>query len=67
MRLWCVANTSSFEDALVYAVNRCNDADTAGAVTGQIAGAIYGASTIPTRWLEQLLWTDDILLSATTL
>ena len=24
--LWCVANTSSFEDPLIHAVNRCNDA-----------------------------------------
>ena len=65
--LWCVANTSSFEDALVHAVNRCNDADTAGAVTGQIAGAIYGASAIPVRWLEHLQWAEEISRQAIAL
>ena len=58
--LWCVANTSSFEDALIHAVNRCNDADTAGAVTGQIAGAVYGFSEIPHRWLDKIVWLDEM-------
>lgn len=58
--LWCVTETASFEDALVLAVNLGHDADTVGAVTGQIAGAIYGASAIPTRWLEPLAWQDRI-------
>ena len=39
---WCVQNTSSFEEAVIEAVNLGGDADTIGAVTGQIAGRIYG-------------------------
>ena len=38
---------------LVLAINLADDADTVGAVTGQIAGALYGASAIPGRWLER--------------
>jgi ADP-ribosyl-[dinitrogen reductase] hydrolase len=38
--LWCVGQTESFEDALILAVNLADDADTVGAVTGQLAGAI---------------------------
>ena len=30
----------------------------------QIAGAIYGASAIPTRWLEPLAWRDKLLDTA---
>eukprot|EP00928_Gymnodinium_smaydae_P055554 TRINITY_DN39069_c0_g1_i1.p1 TRINITY_DN39069_c0_g1~~TRINITY_DN39069_c0_g1_i1.p1 ORF type:complete len:547 (-),score=74.80 TRINITY_DN39069_c0_g1_i1:120-1679(-) len=50
MALHCVHWTTSFEAALLSAANLCGDADTVAAVTGQIAGAIYGASAIPTRW-----------------
>jgi ADP-ribosyl-[dinitrogen reductase] hydrolase len=49
-----VASTSSFEDAVVQAVNLGDDADSVGAVTGQLAGAVYGEASIPKRWLERL-------------
>ena len=62
--LWAVHSTDSFEDALVLAVNLADDADTVGAVTGQIAGAIYGASAIPERWLAPLAWRDRIEAAA---
>lgn len=46
--------TGTFEEALVTAVNRGGDADTIGAITGGMAGARYGYSSIPERWLEVL-------------
>lgn len=52
--LWSVLRTSSFEEALCLTVNLGNDADTVGAVTGALAGALYGESAIPSRWLEPL-------------
>lgn len=58
--LWAVDTTSSFEDALVRAVNLGRDADTVGAVTGQIAGAVYGYDDIPERWLEKLAWRPKL-------
>lgn len=58
--LWAVANTSSFEDAVIAAVNLGDDADTVGAVTGQLAGAMYGKSSIPFRWSERLSWREKI-------
>lgn len=58
--LWSVHTTNSFEEALVKAVNLGDDADTVGAVTGQLAGAIYGASSIPQRWLKKLAWRGHI-------
>lgn len=42
-----VANTDKFEDAVMQAVNLGDDANTVGAVAGQIAGAIYGYSGVP--------------------
>ncbi len=46
--------TDSFEDCLVDVVNRGGDADTTGAIAGMLAGARYGLSAIPPRWLKAL-------------
>lgn len=40
------------------AVNLGDDADTTGAVYGQLAGALYGASAIPQAWLAELTRAD---------
>ena len=47
-------STASFEECLVKTVNRGGDADTAGAIAGAIAGARYGLSAIPRRWVNAL-------------
>lgn len=58
--LWAVSRTSTFKNAVLLAANLGEDADTTAAVAGQIAGALYGASTIPTEWLEKLAWRERI-------
>lgn len=58
--LWAVETTTSFEEALVAAVNLGGDADTVGAVTGQIAGALYGVGAIPPRWQSALIQRERI-------
>ncbi len=58
--LWAVDKARSFEDAVLAAVNLGDDADTVGAVTGQLAGALWGASRIPAAWLEKLAWRRRI-------
>ena len=57
---WCVATTNSFESAVLKAVNLGGDADTIGAVTGQLAGACYGLDSIPEQWLSGLLHKDRL-------
>ena len=52
--LWCVKQTDNFKDAILLAVNLGDDADTVGAVTGQIAGAYYGLAGIPDNWKIKL-------------
>ena len=49
-----------FERAVVFAANLGGDADTNAAVAGALAGARFGASAIPQRWLEPLLQRDRI-------
>lgn len=56
--LWCVSETTTFREAVLLAVNLGDDADTVGAVTGQIAGAAYGMSAIPREWFNRLAWNE---------
>lgn len=58
--LWCFFNTETFEQAVLRAVNLGDDADTTGAIVGQIAGAYYGAAAIPPGWLDKLAMRDTI-------
>lgn len=58
--LWCFANTSSFEGAVLAAANLGDDADTTAAIVGQLAGAFYGAQGIPAHWLEGLHMAGEI-------
>ena len=50
--LWAFNITETFADGLITAVNLGGDADTIGAVYGQIAGAYYGFDAIPERWVK---------------
>ena len=50
----------SAEAAIVSAVNEGGDTDTIGAVAGAVAGARFGASALPERWLEILQATDEL-------
>lgn len=58
MALHCVWTTTSFEEALLKTVNLRGDADTVGAVAGQIAGACYGVTAIPLEW-SKCVWKWD--------
>ncbi len=51
---WGLLTTDSFEEAVVQVVNLGQDADTAGAVVGALAGAAYGLEAIPARWRDAL-------------
>jgi ADP-ribosyl-[dinitrogen reductase] hydrolase len=58
--LWSVGRTGSFAEAVLLAANLGGDADTVAAITGQLAGALYGYSAIPGEWLERLAWRQTI-------
>lgn len=65
--LWCVSRSANFEEAVLLAANLGEDADTVAAVTGQIAGAIWGASGIPRHWRNRLAWEERIVRIASEL
>ena len=58
--LWAFARGADFRDGALRAVNLGDDADTTGAVYGQLAGAFYGAGGIPSEWLDRLHARDRI-------
>ena len=58
--VWAVLTTDSLEDAVIAAVGIGDDTDTNGAVTGALAGAMYGAEAIPGRWLDLLHGRDEL-------
>lgn len=54
MALHCIYTTSSFEEAIIKATHHGGDADTIGAITGQLAGAIYGFKDISKHWKDAI-------------
>lgn len=53
-------NNESFEDTLVDVINRGEDTDTAGCITGGLAGTYYGFDAIPQRWLKAIRNSGEI-------
>jgi len=58
--LWAFWDADDFSEAVLRAVNLGDDADTTGAVCGQLAGAYWGESGIPPRWRDNLARPDLI-------
>jgi ADP-ribosyl-[dinitrogen reductase] hydrolase len=62
--LWCFEQTDTFEAAILKAANLGDDADTTAAICGQVAGAFYGESGIPKKWLDRLVMRQEITVLA---
>ena len=58
--LWAFHDAADFREAVLRAVNLGDDADTTGAVCGQLAGAYWGESGIPQEWRDGLARPDMI-------
>ena len=56
--LWAFARSDTFEEGALLAVNLGRDADTTGAIYGQLAGAYHGVAAIPPGWREKLASHD---------
>jgi ADP-ribosyl-[dinitrogen reductase] hydrolase len=52
--LWAFQKAGSFEEGALLAVNLGDDADTTGAVYGQLAGAYHGLSGLPQAWAGRI-------------
>ena len=65
--LWAFFNSSSYEEAVLKAVNLGYDTDTTGAITGGLAGIFYGYDEIPRDWENNLARIDEIIELCETL
>ena len=65
--LWALARGDGFRQGALLAVNLGDDADTTGAVYGQLAGALYGEQAIPAPWSERLAMRGTIVAYADAL
>jgi ADP-ribosylglycohydrolase len=58
--IWSFLNSSSFEEAVLKAVNLGDDTDTTGIVAGGLAGLHYGFKSIPPKWIAALAKHEEI-------
>ena len=58
--IWCLLKTETYKDAVLKAVNLGADSDTTAAVTGGLAGLLYGFENIPNHWINKLARKNDI-------
>lgn len=52
--IYCIMNNNNFEDSIKCAIKLGYDTDTVAAITGNLAGALYGYNSIPKKWLKRL-------------
>lgn len=58
--IWSLLTTNNYQEAVLKAVNLGSDTDTTGAVTGGLAGLLYGLEAIPANWKTPLARKEDI-------
>jgi ADP-ribosylglycohydrolase len=59
--VWCLMTTENYNDAVLKAVNLGHDTDTTGAVTGGLAGLLYGTENIPMQYKKSIARYNDII------
>lgn len=58
--LWVLLTTTSYDSAIIKAINMGNDTDTVGACVGGLAGIYYGIEQINEEWKKDLIKYDYI-------
>ncbi len=62
--LWILLHANNYREAIIASTNIGNDTDTIGAITGSMAGIIYGYNAIPEEWLNTLIKRDYLIALA---
>ena len=58
--LWSILTTNSYDDAIIKSINLGEDTDTIGAITGSIAGILYGYETFPNKWITKMQQINNL-------
>jgi len=64
--LWCTSRHANYVDTVLAAVNLGDDTDTTAAVTGGLAGVMYGIHAIPKTWREAITRDEEVMAQAET-
>ena len=62
---WIILNCSNYNESIIGAINLGGDTDTISAITGSIAGILYGYDNISKRWISKLKnkdYIDEIII-----
>lgn len=59
--IWVILQSENFKEAIIGAVNLGSDTDTIGALTGGLAGIIYGDELIPEEWKNTIARKEYLL------
>ncbi len=59
--IWVLLQSENYKEAIIGAINLGDDTDTIGALTGGLAGIVYGYDFIPEEWKEQIVRKDYLL------
>ena len=60
--IYSLLHTENYKDAVRMAVNFGYDTDTNAAITGSIAGAMYGQDQIPEKWLNHIRKKEYLMM-----
>ena len=52
--IWLLLKSENYKEAVIGAINLGGDTDTIGALTGALAGILFGYESIPESWLEKI-------------
>ena len=58
--IWCLLNSSSYEECVLKAVNLGGDSDTTGCAAGGLAGLYYGLEAMPEPWRKSMARAEDL-------
>lgn len=58
--IWTFFTNNEYEKTILAAVNLGGDTDTIAAIVGGIAGIHYGLSSIPDKWINNIVKKDDV-------
>ena len=59
--IWVLLNTENFKESIIGAINLGDDTDTVGALTGALAGIIYGYDYIPEDWKSKIVRKEYLM------
>ncbi len=59
--IWLILNTENYKESVIGAINLGEDTDTIGALTGALAGILYGYDYIPKEWISKIARREYLL------